>query len=213
MRGKGPQRNAEKERFWREAICRRRRSGQSVRGSCRNETLSEPSFYAWRRELKQRDDKQPVGRSQRGGRQRVGHSQRRAARRPAVVAVQLAAETGDAGGLSASQAVAGVRRDARAAGDRRRTAVGIERSSAVDHRQVQDCGGRARPAWTDGYGVEHRRVGEQRDGGHGAGRHDGDYDPRRLELVSIASWCYGTERPSTDQTRAPGGTKTNDTTA
>jgi hypothetical protein len=75
MRGKGPQRDAEKERFWREAICRQRRSGQSVRGFCRNETLSEPSFYAWRRELKQRggkqhDDKQPVGQAQRGGKQR-----------------------------------------------------------------------------------------------------------------------------------------------
>jgi len=94
MRRKGPQRNAEKERFWREAICRQRRSGQSVRGFCRNETLSEPSFYAWRRELKQRGDKQPVGRAQRGDSQQVGHSQRRAARRPAFVAVQLAAEAG-----------------------------------------------------------------------------------------------------------------------
>lgn len=83
MRRKGPQRNAEKERFWREAICRQRRSGQSVRGFCRNETLSEPSFYAWRRELKQR-----------GVRQQVRHSQRRAERRPAFVAVQLAAEAG-----------------------------------------------------------------------------------------------------------------------
>jgi hypothetical protein len=83
VRRKGPQQNAEKERFWREAICRQRCSGQSVRGFCRNEALSEPSFYAWRRELKQR-----------GGRQQVGHSQRRAARRPAFVAVQLAAEAG-----------------------------------------------------------------------------------------------------------------------
>jgi hypothetical protein len=99
MRRKGPQRNAEKERFWRDAISRQRRSGQSVRGFCRNETLSEPSFYAWRRELKQRGDKQPVGRAQRddkqrGGRRQVGHSQRRAASRPAFVAVQLAAEAG-----------------------------------------------------------------------------------------------------------------------
>ena len=73
-------------------------------------------------------------------------------------------------------------------------------------------GGRAGPARTDGHGVEHRRVGRQRDGGHGAGRHDGDYDPRRLELVSIASWCNGTKRPSTDQTRPPPGTKTENTT-
>jgi transposase-like protein len=91
MRRKGPQRNAEKEQFWREAICRQRRSGLSVRGFCRDETLSEPSFYAWRRELRQRGGSQPVGRAQRGSRQHVGHSQRRAARRTAFVAVQLAA--------------------------------------------------------------------------------------------------------------------------
>ena len=49
--------------------------------------------------------------------------------------------------------------DARAAGAGRRTAVGIERSLGVDHRQVQERGGRAGPARTDGDGAEHRRVG------------------------------------------------------
>ena len=93
MGRKGPRRDAEKERFWREAIGRQRRSGRSVRGFCRDEALSEPSFYAWRRELKQRGGNQQNGRTHRGGKQ-AGHSQRRAARRPAFVAVRLAAEAG-----------------------------------------------------------------------------------------------------------------------
>jgi len=87
MKRKGPRRDAEKERFWREVIRRQRRSGQSVRGFCRDEALSEPLFYAWRRELKRR-----------GGKRQVRHSQRPPAsppaRRPAFVAVRLAAGTG-----------------------------------------------------------------------------------------------------------------------
>jgi hypothetical protein len=78
---KGPRRDGEKERFWREAICRQRRSGRSVRGFCRDEALSEPSFYAWRRELKQR------------GKRPDSHSQRWRAKPSSFVAVQLAAET------------------------------------------------------------------------------------------------------------------------
>jgi len=103
MRRKGPQRDAEKERFWREVIRRQRRSGQSVRGFCRDEALSEPSFYTWRRELKQRGGKRRLGREQRGGPRQGGGSQRSvvrrppkakcsAASRPAFVAVQLAGE-------------------------------------------------------------------------------------------------------------------------
>lgn len=105
MRRKGPQRDAEKERFWREIIRRQLRSGQSIRGFCRDEALSEPSFYAWRRELKQRDGKRRIGREQCGGPRQGGGSQRSAvcrppkakcsaASRPAFVAVKLAAETG-----------------------------------------------------------------------------------------------------------------------
>ena len=54
MKRKGPGRDASKERFWRAAIGRQRRSGQSVRAYCREHGLSEPSFYAWRGELKRR---------------------------------------------------------------------------------------------------------------------------------------------------------------
>jgi transposase-like protein len=48
-------RNRSKEQFWRRAVARWRRSGQSVRAYCVQEGLSEPSFYAWRRELARRD--------------------------------------------------------------------------------------------------------------------------------------------------------------
>ena len=44
-----------KERFWRQAVRRWRRSGLSVRAFCAAEGFSEPSFYAWRRELARRD--------------------------------------------------------------------------------------------------------------------------------------------------------------
>jgi hypothetical protein len=51
MKDKGPRRNLEKQRFWQRAVAQWRRSGQSVRDYCRGKALSEPSFYAWRREL------------------------------------------------------------------------------------------------------------------------------------------------------------------
>lgn len=55
MKGKGPGRNLERERVWREVLDRQRQSGLSVRGFCRREVVSEASFYAWRRELLRRD--------------------------------------------------------------------------------------------------------------------------------------------------------------
>jgi transposase len=48
------QRNRTKEQYWRGHLEAWRRSGQSVRGYCRDEGLSEPSFYAWRRVLAER---------------------------------------------------------------------------------------------------------------------------------------------------------------
>jgi transposase-like protein len=45
----------DKERFWRGLLRQWRRSGSSVRGFCREHGLSEPSFYAWRRTLAERD--------------------------------------------------------------------------------------------------------------------------------------------------------------
>ncbi len=54
MQRKGPRRDVGKERFWRETVRRQQRSGRSVREFCGENGLSEPSFYAWRRELRRR---------------------------------------------------------------------------------------------------------------------------------------------------------------
>lgn len=54
MGRKGPRRDVGKERMWRGALKRWGRSGKTVREFCREEKLSEPSFYAWRRELARR---------------------------------------------------------------------------------------------------------------------------------------------------------------
>jgi hypothetical protein len=48
-RGKG------KERYWRGMIQRWGRSKQTVRAFCDEHGLSEPSFYAWRRTIAERD--------------------------------------------------------------------------------------------------------------------------------------------------------------
>ena len=44
----------ERERFWRAAVAGHKQSGLSVRAFCVDRGLSEPSFYAWWRELAQR---------------------------------------------------------------------------------------------------------------------------------------------------------------
>lgn len=49
------QRDRGKERFWRRMVGQWRRSGQSVRDFCAAHALSEPSFFAWRRTLADRD--------------------------------------------------------------------------------------------------------------------------------------------------------------
>jgi hypothetical protein len=81
----GPQRNADKERFWRGCIVRWRNSRLSVREFCRREALSEPSFYAWRRELARREASQtpPRPAAQRRSRQ--------TRKPPAFVPVQVVA--------------------------------------------------------------------------------------------------------------------------
>jgi transposase-like protein len=53
-------RNAEKERFWRGQVRGHAKSGLSVRAWCHEHQLSEPSFYAWRRELAERDAERPA---------------------------------------------------------------------------------------------------------------------------------------------------------
>lgn len=49
------ERNRGKERFWRRMMRVWRRSGVSVRAFCAEHDLSEPSFYAWRRIVAERD--------------------------------------------------------------------------------------------------------------------------------------------------------------
>lgn len=55
MHRKGPTRDSKKERFWRGILREHRRSGLNIRDFCRKKGLTEPLFYAWRRELKRRD--------------------------------------------------------------------------------------------------------------------------------------------------------------
>jgi len=54
MAGRG-YRDCGKERFWRRTFRQWRRSGLSVRAFCAEHGLGEPSFYAWRRIVAQRD--------------------------------------------------------------------------------------------------------------------------------------------------------------
>lgn len=51
MARKGPRRSGERRSYWLAAIELQAESGLSVRQFCRQEGLSEPSFYAWRRRL------------------------------------------------------------------------------------------------------------------------------------------------------------------
>jgi hypothetical protein len=51
----GPQRQQSREQFWRKTLRRFAGSGQSIRAFCREQRISEPSFYAWRRTLRQLD--------------------------------------------------------------------------------------------------------------------------------------------------------------
>ena len=51
----GKPRDPRKERFWRRMLRQWQRSGLSVRAFCEQHGLSQPSFYAWRRTLADRD--------------------------------------------------------------------------------------------------------------------------------------------------------------
>lgn len=52
---KGPQQSEGKEQFWRRIVNGHQGSDQTVREWCARQGISEPSFYAWRRELAKRD--------------------------------------------------------------------------------------------------------------------------------------------------------------
>jgi transposase len=49
------QRSTGKEQFWRRMFRQWHRSGLTIRAFCSEQGLSEPSFYAWRRTLAERD--------------------------------------------------------------------------------------------------------------------------------------------------------------
>ena len=51
----GSCRSVEKESFWRLVVDGQKASGLSVRVFCKRESVSEPSFYAWQKELAKRD--------------------------------------------------------------------------------------------------------------------------------------------------------------
>jgi transposase-like protein len=49
------QRDPARERFWREALRRRKASGLTVRAFCARQQLAETAYHAWRRILRERD--------------------------------------------------------------------------------------------------------------------------------------------------------------
>jgi hypothetical protein len=55
MTGRRRRQSEEKERFWRQVVSGHVASGISVRQYCTDRGVSEPSFFAWRRELARRD--------------------------------------------------------------------------------------------------------------------------------------------------------------
>ena len=48
-------RSVEKEAYWRGQFARQSASGLSIRSWCRENGVSEPTYYVWRRELRKRD--------------------------------------------------------------------------------------------------------------------------------------------------------------
>lgn len=54
-----PKRHADPklEQLWRQRLAQWRRSGLTIRRFCEQHGLSQPSFYAWRRELLRRDSR------------------------------------------------------------------------------------------------------------------------------------------------------------
>ena len=56
----GKPRDERKEQHWRQRIHDWQGSGLSIRDFCARRGLSQPSFYAWRRELQRRDAEKPL---------------------------------------------------------------------------------------------------------------------------------------------------------
>jgi transposase-like protein len=53
-------RSAEKEAFWRKVLQQYQKSGLSIREFCRRKGITEPSLYAWRKEIRKRDAERDV---------------------------------------------------------------------------------------------------------------------------------------------------------
>jgi hypothetical protein len=56
----GKPRDEHKELYWRQRIRDWQGSGLSIRSFCVRRSLSQPSFYAWRRELQRRDSQKSL---------------------------------------------------------------------------------------------------------------------------------------------------------
>lgn len=83
---KGQQRDPKREEHWRRVLARFRKCGLSVRAFCRREKVTEPSFYAWRRTIRERDAAKQTG-------------LKRRTERPAFLPVVVRGERlGDSGG-------------------------------------------------------------------------------------------------------------------
>src|SRR2546426_10867911 len=57
---KGKARDLRKEHLWRRRVGQWRASGLTVRAFCKRHGLAEPSFYAWRRVLAERQAQAPA---------------------------------------------------------------------------------------------------------------------------------------------------------
>jgi hypothetical protein len=81
------ERDAAKERLWRQLVDRQRKGRLSVREFCRAEAIAESAFYFWRRELAKRDAEVPTkpAQRQRGTAPRVSRKLRRPEFLPVVL--------------------------------------------------------------------------------------------------------------------------------
>ncbi len=78
-----PRRKQEREAYWRNVLRRQSKSGLSVAEFCRQESIAQPSFYAWRRTFRERDG--AVAQIAKNGRSDLG----RGSKRPSFVPVRV----------------------------------------------------------------------------------------------------------------------------
>ena len=96
-------RDPKRERFWRVTLRRQGRSGLTAKAFCRQELLSEASYYFWRRELVRRDrESRPL--RQRPRKRAFGAARPTADKRPSAMATPLFREFTIRGGGGVSPA-------------------------------------------------------------------------------------------------------------